>query len=57
MLLTIGWITIGMLFLASIAFIFELARLLHQAKENDQVICEWLAEVEENNNRADALLR
>lgn len=57
MLAVIGWVTIGVLFVAAGLFVYETAMLLAQAKENDQVICEWIAEVEENNEKADALLR
>jgi hypothetical protein len=57
MLVTIGWVTVGLLFAAAGALLFEVAMLIKQARENDQVICEWLAEIEANNEKADALLR
>jgi hypothetical protein len=57
MMAVIGWVTISVLFVAAGLFIYETAMLLAQAKENDQVICEWIAEVEENTEKADALLR
>jgi hypothetical protein len=41
MMAVIGWVTISVLFVAAGLFIYETAMLLAQAKENDQVICEW----------------
>ncbi len=57
MLMAIGWVTVGILFLASGLLIFEFAMLIAGAKETSHAVDAWLAEVEANNEKVDALLR
>lgn len=57
MMLAIGWVTVGILFVAAGLVIYETAMLMKGAQEASDVVDAWIAEVEENNNKADALLR
>ena len=57
MLMTIGFFTIGILFVGAGLVIYEVVRLLKGAQEASATVDAWLAEIEENNNKADALLR
>lgn len=57
MLLTIGWVTVGILVIAAGLVIYETAMLLKGAQETSAIVDAWIAEVEANNDKADALLR
>ena len=57
MMAVIGWVTISVLFVAAGLVLYETVMLLKGAQEASDVVDAWLAEVEENNERADALLR
>jgi hypothetical protein len=57
MLMTIGFFTIGVLFVGAGLVIYEVVMLLKNASAANAVVDAWLEEVEKNNNKADALLR
>ena len=57
MMIAIGWVTVGILFIAAGLVLYETVMLLKGAQEASDVVDAWLTEVEENNNKADALLR
>jgi hypothetical protein len=57
MMLAIGWVTVGILFIAAGLVIYETAMLMKSAQDASSVVDAWLEEVEANNEKADALLR
>ena len=57
MMIAIGWVTVGILFVAAGLVIYETAMLLKSAQDASSVVDAWIAEVEANNEKADALLR
>jgi len=57
MIVAIGWVTIGLMFVAAGLVIYETARLIKGAQDASDVVDAWLEEIESNNEKADALLR
>jgi hypothetical protein len=57
MLMVIAWITISVFAGAAIGLLVEVAKMLRSAEESYSTVSNILAEIEEENERAQALVR